>query len=76
MQTESGASTEGRPGEAPTSANSRQNARLPPTGRPSPKLAQMLAGLTPEQVEIAITVAAKLLARKAKKKAEATRTPP
>ena len=45
-----------------------QTKRPPPTGRPSPKLEQMLAGLTPEQVEQAIATTARLLAIKARKK--------
>lgn len=45
----------------------RQTERPPPAGRPSQKLAQMLDGLTPEQVEQAIAITAKLLAIKAKK---------
>lgn len=38
---------------------------------PSPKLARMLAELTPEQREQAIAMAAKLLHRRAKREAEA-----
>ena len=43
--------------------------RLRPPGRPSPKLVQMLADLTPEQREQAVLVTARLLALRAKKKA-------
>lgn len=57
------------PEAKPTSSEVPPNRRLHPTGRPSPKLAQMLADLTPEQVESAIAVAAKLLGRKAKMRA-------